>query len=125
MNAPVHPEPHDQPRIESRAVDELQALSTALIEAARSEDTESIPGLLDARAAACAELARLIEGGLRLEESDLRRLLELQAECEEAIRAAVEDTASRLREIAAQRRVRCAYVSRDGDSIPRYLDRKQ
>ena len=112
-------------RAAAKAVDDLQAVSRTLIEEIASGGTTSLSDLLDVRAAACADLARLIERGIQFDDSELRQILALQAECEEAIRAAVDDTSRRLRDLAAQRRVRFVYSGGGQTGPPRFVDKRQ
>ncbi len=106
-------------------VDQLEALTRTILDAVECESTGSVCDLLNARAAACADLARLIESGLCLDGPDLRRILALQAECEEAIRLAIDDTSRRIRELAEERKVRSAYSGRSDSALPRFMDRRQ
>ena len=112
-------------RAAAKAVDNLQAASRTLIEAIASGSTTSLSDLLDLRAAACADLARLIERGFQLDDSELRRILAVQAECEEAIRSALDDTSHRLRDLAAQRRFRSAYSGGGQTGPPCFVDKRQ
>lgn len=112
-------------RTAPNVVHDLQAVSRTLIETVTSGNTTSVSDLLDARAAACADLARLIERGLQLDDPELRQILAVQAECEEAIREAVEDTARKLRELTAQRRVRFVYSGGGQTGPPCFVDKRQ
>ncbi len=115
-------------------------------------DTDSLNDILEARSAACAKLSRLVSESaplasnldqlaassdseasqiaadiqLTTRQIDLLRtqILAKQNECEEALRAAVEDTSRQLREAAGQKRVRAAYQAPPTAS-PRYLDSRK
>lgn len=111
---------------ERNAVEELQAVTRRLLDTVVSDGgTSSLFDLLNARSAACAELARLIESGFQLSSADLERILTLQAECEETLRKAVEDTLRRLRELAGKRKVRSAYSGGADTGGPCFVDKRR
>jgi hypothetical protein len=134
------------------AMEALSETSERLFASICRGDTESLSGILEARSAACVRLSKLASAAppLRFDIDQLAksehaeisqaatdilqstRSIELlriktltrQNECEEAMRAALADTARQLREAAGEKKVRFTYQAATATS-PRYLDSRK
>ncbi len=134
------------------AMHNLQEISSRLLRRISIGDTGSLADILEARAAACAQLGKLLslapsfdldvnglaganqpeiqeavadilEGGLQLDTLRVQTLA-MQSECEEALRAALAATAGRLCQVTDQRKVRSAYC-KPAPGPSRFLDKKK
>ena len=130
----------------------LQEISGQLLKSITIGDTGSLADTLDARAAACRELGRLLalrpafdldlnslanaespgikkavaeimEGHSQLESLRIQTLA-MQSECEEALRSALAATAKKLAEVSGHRKVRSAYFSQPSGPS-RFVDKKK
>ena len=134
------------------ALESVQETSRQLLHTISCGDAGSLGDLLDARAAACAELGRAFSAAPPLDvhvdrlvdcrypearevaaeiaenrrslESLVQQTLATQNECEQALRAALAQTARQLRETVEQNKVRSAY-SEVSLSSPRFLDSRK
>lgn len=141
-----------QMHMQKAAMESLHETGERLFASICRGDTESLNGILDARAAACVNLGKLSSAASQLnynldqlavsEHHEIREaaaellqatkridLLKIQTltaqhECEEALRAALADTARQLRETAGEKKVRFAYNAATATS-PQYLDSRK
>lgn|GEM_PF-4234624 len=139
-------------RAQIAAMESLRETGDRLFASICRGDTDSLGDILEARTAACMKLSELSSAASPLDRNldqlaasehpeireaaaemlQMTRQIELlriqiltaQHECEEALRAALADTARQLRETAGEKKVRFAYKAATAAS-PRYLDSRK
>lgn len=137
---------------QKEAMEVLHETSERLFECICRGDTGSLTGIIETRSAACIDLGKVVSTAsavdFNLEElansqhREIRqvaseilqtsrqiellriRIMTRQSECEEALRAALADTARQLRGTAGEKKVRFAYQAAPGPT-PRYLDSRK